>query len=468
MAVPAEFSQIIDVLNGFEGPDAEPVSKTKPEPFPAHLQGAFDLLITAAKTQTDVTPQLAGLTAEDVAILERHVLIRLLDDMADQIAALPPYEDDDSGEILPETAKKYTDILQAARKLQEGITHIAGGQMRKLPGCKISGDIQKDIIHDASSLILKILNDFSRLKEAPLNEADLIADWTGRTDEAKAYFADMAPKEAAERQRLESVLPDLYPAYLALYESIARSHSQRLKQTADIKDHKVLDSLLPAGKVLAHKRFKHHKYSVQVGPLPEGPLQPGVIHFDIEPELIGRFDINMLRLIIYNVIKNPLKINDAIDKEGTKGAISIIVQVRETENKCLEVFVHDTGPGISYDTIRDHQTAIALEKSEQGVALNDLEKALLSAMWRQRVTPFALNKTLLERGQSFAGGTGLGLAMVKDMMNMHHGSVELFDHPKLGASMWLVLPNSATPDDTVGDLKRVQAHKYSRMSQELE
>lgn len=515
MSIPAEFQPLIEELHGFDDPTTRPRTVVTPlAEVPTHLaerlRGIEDAIwrLTdeshnkedlAAKNQRGkaaIRPFFEGLEADDVATLERYACLRALTIAADRMSELPPYEDDGSGGILPTTAEKYRQALARAGSFQEGLIAITNAVDQLPGGTKTTKRLVAEVMHDGRGLIQAPRNDFAHIAQPPLTvetiienftldvvkklqnpnlteieRAELEAERIAEIQRAKEYSEARVPEEASMRAELAKKLPALYPHYLTMYESILRSHAERIGGCAHIGQHNLKDTLRSPLAVAAN-RFRNenggHRFKVGTA---EGRPEAGVILLDVDPDLPPcHFDPVLMRLIEFNVVKNALKVAEEMSRRSSdkeEGQIGVAVQARVGTHGCIEIFIYDTGPGISYDQIRAHQTQVALMKRERGEEISRLQELLLSQMWREHVTPRALNRTLLDRGESFAGGTGLGLAMVRQMMEMQNGDVDIFDHPEFGACMWLILPNSPNADDVVGDLRRVEAHKIQRMREQM-
>ena len=175
-----------------------------------------------------------------------------------------------------------------------------------------------------------------------------------------------------------------------------------------------------------------------------------IINIDPECKIYGHSDT--LGMIFLNLIKNPLKIaNDLNNATKDKyGKIAVVIEAIDMGEGCMGIYIKDSGPGLSYDDQRDHFTTVAEQKLMRNEPLTLIEAALLDEeVWRSRVTPAALNKQLFERGRSLAGGTGVGLDIVKSVAKAHQGVVQIYDHPIHGAGLQLLLPNTAETDPKI-------------------
>ena len=103
--------------------------------------------------------------------------------------------------------------------------------------------------------------------------------------------------------------------------------------------------------------------------------------------------------VLYNLLDNAMKFTE----EGT-----ITVSARETRDKMISVTVSDTGIGIK-------------EKNKSRV----------------------FEKFFTEKNSVNPGGSGLGLAVVKEYVNLHNGKVCLKSRVGKGTSVTFAIPNKA-------------------------
>ncbi|MFP4314004.1 MAG: PAS-domain containing protein [Alphaproteobacteria bacterium] len=124
------------------------------------------------------------------------------------------------------------------------------------------------------------------------------------------------------------------------------------------------------------------------------------------PANIGTIDLDERRIkqALINIIRNSITFTPV------NGRIELNAKRRKTG---IEITVKDTGVGIS----REHHTRIfePFEKAGRG---GDAESS----------------------GQSSKGGAGLGLALVKNIMKLHGGSVNLESEPNEGTTVTIFLP----------------------------
>lgn len=114
---------------------------------------------------------------------------------------------------------------------------------------------------------------------------------------------------------------------------------------------------------------------------------------DIFP-IIG--DANRLRQVFVNIVDNALKYSDSGD------TVTVLAQIQENE---IQITVKDTGCGI---------------------AAEDLPKV----------------KTKFYKANSTRRGSGIGLAVADEIVNMHGGSLSLESEENVGTTVQIVLPMS--------------------------
>ncbi len=166
------------------------------------------------------------------------------------------------------------------------------------------------------------------------------------------------------------------------------------------------------------------------------------ISLRVKPDTQLFVDPNALGLVLYNLIKNPIKL-----ARSTKQALpSVDIEiVSSPDEKCTSIFVRDDSIGVSYDTLRKYFTDRARNKLNKGMPLHGVEELLLDEVWSQLVPPTALLHMLCDRGASIGGGTGIGLAIAKQVINGgHQGYIEFYSHPSSGFGVQILLPNVAS------------------------
>jgi signal transduction histidine kinase len=127
----------------------------------------------------------------------------------------------------------------------------------------------------------------------------------------------------------------------------------------------------------------------------EATARQVVIEQDLpEPDLIAHVDPHHLRIALMNLIANAVKFT----KEGSR----VMVKVRVDEDG-FAIAVTDQGPGIAPE-----------------------ERERIFERWH--------------RAGSSSPGLGLGLAIVRDIMEMHGGRLHLESPPGAGATFTIVVP----------------------------
>lgn len=127
------------------------------------------------------------------------------------------------------------------------------------------------------------------------------------------------------------------------------------------------------------------------------------LHFSYvsDPENIqGLFDIDKLDKILYNLVSNAAK----YVSEG--GSIRVTLSYRDEEKDHILVSVKDDGAGISKE---DQQT---------------LFKRFYEGNYRRHKTT----------------GTGIGLSLVKDLVNLYHGTIQVESEIGKGTEFTVILP----------------------------
>jgi len=236
---------------------------------------------------------------------------------------------------------------------------------------------------------------------------------------------------------------------LDLLSGIAEADAGIIERKPCLKNHCVLESLRSIGVVCANrffgeffvngeKVFDSDMYGLG------NPCKDIVLEFVGDEAVVAMVDESMIKVLVYNLIKNSVK--SAI-LNGLSGG-KVIVEVVLSDDGCLVINVKDSGMGLSYDELRDHHTEIALRKETEGGPLSLLEELLLDEYWRDLVTPRVLNRQLLNRGESLHGGTGVGLDLARTIVeDLHHGLFRIYDHPRMGACVQILLPNTDSTDE---------------------
>lgn len=115
---------------------------------------------------------------------------------------------------------------------------------------------------------------------------------------------------------------------------------------------------------------------------------------------IAYFDPDKLDKILYNLLSNAAKYSVA------DGKVCVSLGLHPEKEGYLQLIVADNGPGISHD------------------AQKDLFKRFYEGKYRNF-------KTI---------GTGIGLSLVKDLVQLHHGSISVVSEEGQGASFIISLP----------------------------
>ena len=111
-----------------------------------------------------------------------------------------------------------------------------------------------------------------------------------------------------------------------------------------------------------------------------------------QPEIMMNFDKDVVTIILDNLISNAVKYTD-------RGHITIAVSSEDGDGQCRAVLtVSDTGRGISSEAL-----------------------------------PHIFDRFYQEQGLHQASGTGIGLALVKNLVGLHHGTITVESKPGKGS-----------------------------------
>ncbi len=124
-----------------------------------------------------------------------------------------------------------------------------------------------------------------------------------------------------------------------------------------------------------------------------------ILQNDIKDDLILKADRNMLRTMIHNLVSNAIKFTNS----GGKVIIS-----SKISNGFTEISVSDNGVGIP----KEYITRL-----------------------------FSLDSNITTKGTAKEKGTGLGLLLCKEMMDMHKGKINVESESGFGTTFKLILPN---------------------------
>ena len=161
---------------------------------------------------------------------------------------------------------------------------------------------------------------------------------------------------------------------------------------------KMVDDFLNVGRPskLKKTKFTLHELFEQVQILVKQHMMAKSVRFDVtgeeEEEVVA--DLEQMRLVILNLLLN------AIEAVPVQGSITINVK-RDDSLRNLLVTIRDTGPGIPEE---------------------NLERIF---------EPYFTNRP---------GGTGLGLALARRIVEEHEGTIKATNHPKGGAQFEISLP----------------------------
>jgi signal transduction histidine kinase len=125
----------------------------------------------------------------------------------------------------------------------------------------------------------------------------------------------------------------------------------------------------------------------------------------------------LLREVIANLLDNALKYVPTTRLDGARVTVSVTRTGTATDTSFAEIVVEDNGSGVP----------LALQA--------DLFKRFFRGDWQDSADGPA------------DGGAGLGLAIVRDIVDLHGGSVEYADAPDGGARFVVRIPLSADHDE---------------------
>lgn len=119
---------------------------------------------------------------------------------------------------------------------------------------------------------------------------------------------------------------------------------------------------------------------------------------DVNMETTLDVDKNMFRTIMYNLISNAIKYSNP------GGHVKVFTK---TDDGNIEIYVSDDGVGMD----------------------KEIQEKL-----------FKLNSNISTNGTALERGTGLGLILIKEMVDMHKGSIRVESEPGKGTTFCVVLP----------------------------
>lgn len=120
---------------------------------------------------------------------------------------------------------------------------------------------------------------------------------------------------------------------------------------------------------------------------------------DIKMDTYVSADKNMFRTIMHNLISNAIKYSNP------GGLIKIF---SKNANGNVEIYVKDEGVGME----------------------NEIKEKL-----------FKINTNISTKGTAKERGTGLGLILIKEMIDMHNGKIRVESEPGIGTTFCVILPN---------------------------
>lgn len=133
------------------------------------------------------------------------------------------------------------------------------------------------------------------------------------------------------------------------------------------------------------------------------------IHFKIEgslDQLVMDFDADKLERVLFNLLSNAFKFTP----KGGEVALKIVQYADSEEKHWLQIIIADTGIGISED---NH------EKIFDRFFQSDTDRSVLNQ------------------------GSGIGLSIVREFVQMHQGNISVNSRPGLGSTFTVLLPVAA-------------------------
>ena len=117
-------------------------------------------------------------------------------------------------------------------------------------------------------------------------------------------------------------------------------------------------------------------------------------------EFWAKYDADKLEKIVVNLLSNAFKFTPENEK------VELVAKI-DPQNDQLQLWVNDSGPGIP----------------------EEMQQNVFDRFYRLRSEKF--NRT---------PGSGIGLSLVKELINLHHGSIEVISDGIHGTSFYVVLP----------------------------
>jgi signal transduction histidine kinase len=206
---------------------------------------------------------------------------------------------------------------------------------------------------------------------------------------------------------LEETLGPLNPKQAELLIA-AREESERLtgivEELLDLNRMESGRTLLNIGRIWPHQLAKDSLEPFEVEARDKGVRLANTVSDDM-PEVLG--DAKHLQHVLSNLLSNALRFT------GPGGTVSVGA---EAETGTVRFSVTDTGTGIAVD---------------------DLNRVF---------EPF-----YRVPGQGKPSGIGLGLAIVREIIKTHGGSVGVDSTPAKGSTFWFTLPQAGITPQPAGD-----------------
>ncbi|HBB02355.1 MAG: hypothetical protein US89_C0010G0023 [Candidatus Peregrinibacteria bacterium GW2011_GWF2_38_29] len=368
--------------------------------------------------------ELSKLNADETQIFAVKCIIKSLQVMIEALSKLPSFSDLEKANFdlnLLSEAKKIIALCDEVCTKLNGVSGFIDSELFKMASTFIGHDAGTIIYLTRSYLgsLISSLKKLAEIDKPELNQNNV--DWIAKI---KLY------------------LSQTYDHYTHLMAQVYKANLSIITGQPTMEKFDIKEALVPAMQQNAN-RFDY-EIRESDGLSAADPIN-GTILCDIEPGLKLNADPNALALIAHNTIKNPLKICGRAG-EGHEG-ICVIVSARRLPNGSISIFIKDTGVGISDDAMRKHYKDKALVKLEHGEKLSLFEELLIDEQWSEHLPPAAISRRLFDRGESFSGGTGVGLHLVKNIIDAHQGHVRIFKHPKYGAGVQMIFPNIANKDE---------------------
>ncbi|MBN2349588.1 MAG: response regulator [Bacteroidales bacterium] len=122
------------------------------------------------------------------------------------------------------------------------------------------------------------------------------------------------------------------------------------------------------------------------------------------------FDENIIETIVYNLLSNAFKFTPE------KGKIQLAVSFTDSENK---IVIPD----------REHERNICIEVSDTGSGISQERLELIFKRFYQ-----------IGKSEEQKRGTGIGLALCKDLVELHHGTISVQSEEHVGTKFTVIIP----------------------------